>query len=402
MSKPTVRARISTTRIIIYIIAIICIITFAITAMGVWNVDSTEGHFRTEIKTIEMPINPRGLPTIFLSIASFRDPQCMYTLLWAMKQAKYPERVFVGILQQNNPEQDIDCLSVSLEKPQSAKEAETLIKWRNQVRIMRVNYLDARGPAWARYMVIDKLYKGEDYILQVDSHTRFVPEWDEIIINNYKQLPEKSAISHYPSVFDPRENHDELPKDYHRTIARMCKGFYNSDGILQPTAGLMALDKKESKSSPFLGAGFTFYPGFVHDEIKMDPYLPYLFHGEEILFSLRLVAKGYKFYSPAENVVFHFYYRKDFPKYWDLSSVYPDYAKLQRYSLQRVKYILGILPENELENKTYITQGTPDPYGIDWQDPEVRKRMDHYFKTFEIDLKEKKVGDFCAKGLPEW
>jgi len=374
--------------------------------MGAFNTNAHDSHTNSGVNSamepFERPANSAGRPTIFVSIASFRDPQCMYTLLWAIKQAKYPERVFVGILQQNDPDTDIDCLSVSLEKPNSPKEAETLIRWRNQIRIKRVNHLDARGPAWARYMVIEHLYQKEDFILQVDSHTRFVPEWDEKIIDNYNQLPKKSAISHYPSVFDPKENNDELPKDYHKLIARMCKGFYNGDGILQPTAGLMALDKKESKSSAFLGAGFTFYPGIVHDEVKMDPYLPYLFHGEEILFSMRLISKGYQFYSPAENIVFHFYYRKDFPKYWDLSNVYPDYAKMQRYALQRAKYIMGIIDENALENKTYSLQGVPETYGIMWNDPVVKQRMDHYFKIFEIDLKEKKVGDFCSRNLPEW
>jgi hypothetical protein len=369
------------------------------TSMGIWN-----GGGSTTI-TIdgfqERPVNTNGLPTIFVSIASFRDPQCMHTLLWALRQAKHPERVFVGVLQQNNVDMDVDCMSVSLEKPSSPKDAELLLKWRQQVRILRVDYLIARGPAWARYMVIDKLFQKEDYVLQIDSHTRFVPDWDELIVNNIKQLPRKAAISHYPSVFDPKANSDQLPVDYHKTIARMCKGFYNNDGILQPTAGLMALDKKESKFSPFLGAGFTFYPGIVHDEIKMDPHLPYLFHGEELLFSMRLVSKGYKFYSPAENIVFHFYYRKDFPKYWDLSSVYPDYGKLQRYSLERTKYIIGMIGIDQVENKTFVMQGLPREYGIDWDDPDVKKRMDRYFEIFEMNLKEKKMGDFCSKGLPE-
>ncbi|KAL0487138.1 GNT1 [Acrasis kona] len=408
-NKPGTRnqpGKTSTARIIIYLVALLCSISFIVTAMGAINKNSSylkslKPYEMEQLDVSERAINTRGLPTIFVSIAAYRDPQCMYTLLWALKQAKYPERVFFGIVQQNHPDMDVDCLSVSLEGGQSAKEAELLIKYRKQIRMLRVSYLDARGPAWARYKVIHELFKKEDYVLQVDSHTRFVPNWDEAILNNIKQLPEKSAISHYPSVFDPRENSNGLPNDYEKVIARMCKGFYNGDGILQPVAGLMGLDKKESKSCPFLGAGFTFYPGIVHDEIQMDPFLPYLFHGEELLFSMRLVSKGYKFYSPAENIVFHFYYRKDFPKYWDLSSIYPDYSQLQRYSLQRTKYIIGMLDHNQVENATWTLQEI-DKYGIDWKDEEVKKRMDRYFEVFEIDLKNQKMGDFCGKGLPDW
>ena len=39
--------------------------------------------------------------TIFVSIASYRDENCPKTLYSLFKNAKYPERVFVGICQQN-------------------------------------------------------------------------------------------------------------------------------------------------------------------------------------------------------------------------------------------------------------------------------------------------------------
>ncbi|KAL0481354.1 hydroxyproline N-acetylglucosaminyltransferase [Acrasis kona] len=401
MGKRTGKEKLGVLRTISYVFSTISLITFLIFSAGYIGSGITGVGFAA-FRVQQRPINTRGLPTIFLSIASYRDPQCMFTLLWALKQAKYPERVFIGVLQQNHPDMDVDCLSISLQNGFNATDAELIMKWRNQIRMGRYSYLDARGPTWARYMAIEKLFQQEDYVMQVDSHSRFVPQWDELIIDNIKQLPPNSVISHYPSLFVPgEEDENGLPKDYQKIISRMCKGFYNSDDILQPSGALYALDKKESRSNPFLGAGFTFYPGKAHETVKMDPYLPYLFHGEEILFSMKMVAAGYKLYSPAENIVLHYYYRKDFPRYWDLSSIYPDFHQLQKYSLMRTKYIIGTLDYEQVENVTWTLQEI-DKYGINWKDPVVKGRLDKYFTMFEMDLKNKKMGDFCSKGLPEW
>src|SRR3989338_5532216 len=50
-----------------------------------------------------------GLPTIFVSIASYRDNRCQNTITELYKKAKHPERIYVGIVQQNNAAIDKDC-----------------------------------------------------------------------------------------------------------------------------------------------------------------------------------------------------------------------------------------------------------------------------------------------------
>ena len=47
--------------------------------------------------------------TIFVSIASYRDKICTTTLSNLYKQATFPERVYVGICQQN-VDDDSDCV----------------------------------------------------------------------------------------------------------------------------------------------------------------------------------------------------------------------------------------------------------------------------------------------------
>lgn len=38
-------------------------------------------------------------------------------------------------------------------------------------------------------------------------------------------------------------------------------------------------------------------------EMPIDPHLPYLFDGDEILFSVRLFTHGWDIYTPTKNVV---------------------------------------------------------------------------------------------------
>ncbi|KAL0483367.1 hydroxyproline N-acetylglucosaminyltransferase [Acrasis kona] len=335
--------------------------------------------------------------TIFISIASYRDVQCAYTLLDAYKNAKHPERVFAGIVQQNDAMRDSDCLSAPIDR---TKDAELLIKYKDNMRIHRVDHNIAKGPTWARHLVIDKLFRGEDFVFQIDSHSRFVPNWDELLVENVSELPPKSAISHYPSVWDPVEHKDKLPPDYNKSIARMCKGFYNPEGILQPVCGLMSLLQRKSVPAHIAGAGMTFYPGSVHKDMDMDPHLPYLFQGEELLFTMRMISKGYKVYSPRENYVFHYYGRQKHAKFFDLVDAAKENQRLQ--SLQRAKYIMGIIDKSDLTDpKTSLIE--IEKYNIDWSNELVKKRMDHYFKMFGMDLRQQKMGDFCGQDdLSKW
>jgi hypothetical protein len=48
------------------------------------------------------------MDTIFVQIASFRDPQLLPTLNDMIKQAKHPENLRVGICNQYNPEDEFN------------------------------------------------------------------------------------------------------------------------------------------------------------------------------------------------------------------------------------------------------------------------------------------------------
>jgi hypothetical protein len=49
-------------------------------------------------------------------------------------------------------------------------------------------------------------------------------------------------------------------------------------------------------------------------QVPFDPFLPWIFMGEEISMSARLWTAGYDIFSPTVNVLNHYYVRRHYPK----------------------------------------------------------------------------------------
>ena len=130
--------------------------------------------------------------TIFIQIAAYRDPQLVPTLKDMVDKAKFPENLRIGIAWQHKPGDDWDNLED--------------FKNDSRFRILDIDYKESQGVCWARNAV-QKLYQGEKYTLQLDSHHRFVQDWDDILIEMLKDLQKdgspKPLITSYIPSFDP-------------------------------------------------------------------------------------------------------------------------------------------------------------------------------------------------------
>jgi hypothetical protein len=62
---------------------------------------------------------------------------------------------------------------------------------------------------------------------------------------------------------------------------------------------------------PFWAAGFSFARGHFVVQVPYDPYLPFVFQGEEILQTIRGFTYGYDYYAPIRNVAYHIYAMKN-------------------------------------------------------------------------------------------
>lgn len=236
---------------------------------------------------------------IFISIASYRDPQLVPTLRDCIANAKNPENLVFSICWQRD---DTESLEEFAKDP--------------RVKVIDIPYQDSRGTCWAR-SEIQKNYNGEKYYLQLDSHHRFVKDWDVKCIDMVKQLQKKGhkkpLLTGYISSFDPDNDpqariHIPWKMDFDRFIPEGAVFFL-------PASIDDFKERTEPVPSRFVSAHFIFTLGKWVKEVPYDPY--YYFHGEEINLAVRSYTWGYDLFHPHMVIAWHEYTRKGRTKHWD-------------------------------------------------------------------------------------
>ena len=133
------------------------------------------------------------------------------------------------------------------------------------------------GPYMARYLS-GKFYQGEEYYLQIDSHSEFVKDWDLKLIKMVQDAPAKRpVISAYPPAHTGKWQ--DTPG------AHMCDSTIAQSQIewhiirLEGTGSPM-LAPPVPEYAPFVAAGFMFGSATLLHDVPFDPLLPWIFMGE--------------------------------------------------------------------------------------------------------------------------
>lgn len=122
-----------------------------------------------------------------MAIACYRDPECQHTIRDLFEKAARPDRVFVGVVWQCDREKDADCFAVKTRPGQVHEEI--------------VHPSEARGPCWARCRC-EKFWQGEEYVMQIDSHMRFCPAWDQGALEMLDECPsDRPILTTYPPPY---------------------------------------------------------------------------------------------------------------------------------------------------------------------------------------------------------
>jgi hypothetical protein len=328
---------------------------------------------------------------IFVSIASYRDDVCSTTLDSLYTMADKPDRVYVGICQQNKNEEDddIDCVTKGYQD-------------HPRVRIIRIPHFDAKGPTHARYLC-STLWNGEEYFLQIDSHSKFVKGWDTLCIGmlsniKNKGLSKKPVLSHYPKEISTYDEHNYGTKN---NVTRICKSFFNDRGMIS----FMGSEEMNSNNipymTPYIAGGMLFCESYFLKELPFDPNLPFLFVGEEILHSIRFYTHGWDIFTPTENIIFHEYTRKDKPKIWTDNPYYSDIP-----AFDKVKYYLKLVVNNDKDfnDKDFKDKDFKDKvvnylqFNLDKYGLGKTRTLEDYYNFAGIDIINKKVyKNFCKE-----
>lgn len=277
--------------------------------------------------------------TIFVQIASYRDPELQHTLQDLFKKAKRPENIFVGICHQYDMKGDEDKHLFEVPFPS-----------KSQLRIYERDYRESEfGAAWSRHQA-QKFYKDEKWVLVIDSHMRFEDGWDEIIVKVAKNIGKKSKAVLSSSVY----GYELGDKDGSAALKYLA----NISCIKYETIMKMNGGSKIEITEPILASFLTTHFCFLEAEtIKKVPFDPRIyFSGDEITMAVRLWTNGYNIFVPHKLILGHFYnlttpYRKN--HFYDHSEAW----RWDKASLERVAHLCNTKKSN---------------------DPKALKELEHY------------------------
>ena len=251
---------------------------------------------------------------IFVQIASYRDPELVPTIEHCLSRAKHPENLTFGVCCQDETfptEYDNDP----------------------QFQIAKIPYKKSKGACWARSKV-NGMYRGEEFTLQIDSHMRFIPDWDEKLLKVWTDLGDpKAVLTTYPAEYLPEQDEEDWKQTPHTIHTH---AFKNHQTQQRPRTPLGWQERTTPYKAIHVAAGFIFGPGSIIKDVPYDPEL--YFSGEETSLAVRLFTHGYNLYHPHRIALWHYYGRKDQPKHWSDDK---NWGKLSRVAEERLNCLLG-------------------------------------------------------------
>ncbi|AYV77183.1 MAG: hypothetical protein Barrevirus17_9 [Barrevirus sp.] len=273
---------------------------------------------------------------IFISIASYRDPELKPTIKSLLENADYPDNLTFGICWQHGSDEELDAY-----------------KNDKRFKIIDVLWSNSKGCCWAR-SEIQKLHTDESYYLQLDSHHRFIKGWDTVLIDMYKGLQKdgynKPILTTYATSYDPKNSNNEgkAVEPYLMKVDRFSEGQI----LFRPEIIPNYESLTRSVKARFISGHFIFTTGLFCKEIPYDPNI--YFTGEEITLSIRAFTKGYSLFHPHKLILWHRYNRDYRITHWDdhnqenkkQKKVDATWYDRDKSSVNRVKKLLG-----QYENK---------------------------------------------------
>ena len=231
----------------------------------------------------------KNTKTIFIHIPAYREPELIPTIKDALEQAKYPKNLRFGVCRQFNPDDEFDNVD----------------EFRNDKRfkIIDLHYTQAKGLPYARALV-NELITDETYILQLDSHHRFVKHWDVELMNMHSHLEKKGynpILTGYLPYYNPFNDPAERTME---PWQQQFAAFYPHGTIFIRPGGIPNWHElTEPFQSRFISGHFAFARTQWAKDVKHDADI--YFSGEELNLTVRSFTHGYDLFHPHKLVIWH-------------------------------------------------------------------------------------------------
>lgn len=232
--------------------------------------------------------------SIFVQISSFQDYELPITILDCIDKSSGKHKINFGVFNCYFKEDKITIPNV------------TNIKFEEAVAPDKI------GVGIGRF-IANSFYEGEDYYLQIDSHSRFEKNWDDNLISDYiyyKEAGLNPILTTYPAVYLYEDGKVKyLPNDdtpyigYPNTTEAQAQ--FLKDKILPQVS---MYNKEGNIFTKGVSGAQIFGPGNLH---LIEPNKKILHWGEETLYSVRFYTHGYDLLIPRKNNIYHLYYNSN-------------------------------------------------------------------------------------------
>lgn len=266
------------------------------------------------------------MSSVFISIASYRDPDVVNTVRSCYDNAISKDDLFFSVVSQAEEGEHPDLSFI----PES------------QLRLIKHHWSESKGVCWAREIASRELNR--KYFLQIDSHSRFLPGWDQIIIGNYERAltfwGSRVILTNYPDMFlmnwdtnPPSEIFDGYPHLKSIKVRWSHEDKMPKSENEWPTV----IDTVNGDEHSFFAAGSVFCLSSLLLEIPYDAEL--YFTGEEASMAVRAYTRGIRLVSPAVKYMFSNYDRTNSkrPLHWEDNE---EWESLNHKSYERLERIM--------------------------------------------------------------
>lgn len=227
---------------------------------------------------------------ICVSIASYRDPDLINTVNSAYNNAVNKDDISFCIVSQAEEDEHPDLSHIP------------------NVYYYKYHWSESRGVSWARNIAISKS-KG-DYILQIDSHSRFKEGWDEIIKKLYNDAKsywgEKILLTIFPDPFeviDGEETYSEFTVQL--KTWPIWEQDNNSFNLGQEWEEVE--DQIHGDEIFYIAAGCVFASAKVYKTILPDPEI---YFEDQMSIAIRAYSRGLRLINMPDSFVYSHYDRE--------------------------------------------------------------------------------------------
>lgn len=287
------------------------------------------------------------MSSIFIQLPSYHDFELPKTIINALNQSSGIHTINFGIHHSFYKKNDIYIPDFP------------------NIRKIVVKAPENMGLGKARNLA-NSLYDGEDYYLQVDSHSRFDKNWDLSLINYLKRFQacgiKKPLLSTYPGSYSYT---DSLEETIDTTATSNYISFTEFPERFTETLipSQLAVSGYQGKTQSSISGGYIFSTGEFSTVGFNDKIA---FWGEEILIAAMAWTRGFDLLVPDKPHIYHLYYNPDAELQRNgRRHAWSDFPELfQALDVESKKEVNDILSTGRVGDQALGTERTLDDYGL--------------------------------------